>query len=307
MDVFSLQCFLMLKDQLNFTRAANAMNVSQPTLSRIIAGLEKDVGVLLFNRCKQGITVTAAGHEFASCAEKIVQGCEQAVRRTRAAAAGHIGTLSVSYLPAMGVLVSPAIRRMKREHPEIILTVTPQGREDIVSALNDGKLDLGIVMDYRLDQLVNCHKEQFYQDNYYVALHCDHPLAKMETVRLHDLADDTCLLYKAPDAFRARNTADNGAVAKQFEAAAKIPLYNAKCVDDLLGLLTLLDCQEGIAILPIHLRPICPSSIKFISLSLDAPYQGIVFHGMSCWSRSNSNPALDKFLDILRTPAVFQS
>lgn len=307
MDIFSLQCFLMLKDQLNFTRAANAMNVSQPTLSRIIAGLEKDVGVLLFNRCKQGITVTAAGYEFASCAENIVQGCEQAVRRTRAAAAGHIGTLSVSYLPAMGVLVSPAIRRMKREHPEIILTVTPQSREDIVSTLNDGNLDLGIVMDYRLDQLVNCRKELFYQDVYYVALHCGHPLAQIEELRLHDLANDTCLLYKAPDAFRARSTADNGAVAKEFETAAKISLCNTKCVDDLLGLLTLLDCQEGIAILPTHLRSICPSSIKFIPLVLDASYQEVVFRGMSCWSLSNSNPALDKFLNILQDSATAQS
>ena len=302
MDNFSLQCFLLLKEQLNFTRTAKAMGISQPTLSRIIAGLEQETGVPLFKRSKHGICLTMAGQEFAACAREIVREYESAFSRARSAGAGRAGALTVQFLPAMNTLVAPAVRKMNREHPGIILTVAPQTQERIVLSLREGSLDAGLIMDSGSALPGGCQKEQFYQDRYCVALHCDHPLAAREFLRLSELTDERWLFYRRkPDNMRGPpgGDSDHPIIADQFESFSNFPLRGIRRIDDLLGLLSQLDCQEGVAILPLHLEPMCPPSIRFVPLLPDSGEQEVSFSGIACWREDNDNPALPLFRKIL--------
>lgn len=302
MDNFSLQCFLLLKEQLNFTKTAKAMGISQPTLSRIIAGLEQETGVPLFMRSKHGICLTMAGQEFAVCAHEIVREYESAFSRARSAGAGRAGALTVQFFPAMNVLIAPAVRKMNQEHPEIILTVAPQTQERIVRGLQEGSLDVGLIMESRSALPSDCRKEQFYQDRCYVALHCDHPLAAREFLRFSDLAEEQWLFYRRqPGNMHGPGSGgpDLASIADQFEGITSFPLRAIRRIDDLLGLLTQLDCQEGIAILPLHLKPMCPPSIRFVPLLPDDSGQEVSFSGIACWREDNDNPALPLFRKIL--------
>ena len=64
MNFFQLECFITLATLLNFTKAANAMFISQPTFSRHILSLEKELGVKLFHRDKRTVKLTKAGEVF---------------------------------------------------------------------------------------------------------------------------------------------------------------------------------------------------------------------------------------------------
>ena len=72
MDDFTLQCYISLCYHMNFTSAAQAMYVSQPTMTRLIAGLESEVGYKLIKRGTTGLTITPAGQEFLKGAKTIL-------------------------------------------------------------------------------------------------------------------------------------------------------------------------------------------------------------------------------------------
>jgi len=299
-DSFSLQCFLMLAEQLNFTKAASAMNVSQPTLSRIIANLENEVGATLFNRGKHGISLTGAGQELTVYADSIVRSCEYAVRRARAVENGQGGKLSIGFLPAMCMDFLPVVvQRMKQEYPEVELVLEPHTQDEMIFEMNEGNLDLILMMDSKMDRLINCERRQFYQDEYCVALHREHPLANKEFVEMADLAKERCLFYKRWRDFGGKRSLEAGPLAAQFEEASNIALTNTRTVNDLFGLLTLLECKEGVGLLPTHLkRPGFPD-IKFVKIRLDQIDKGFIFRGFMCWRRTNLNPAIETIGNIL--------
>ena len=308
MDSFSLQCFLMLAEQLNFTKAASAMNVSQPTLSRIIANLENEVGVMLFNRGKHGITLTGAGQELSVYADNIVRSCEYAVRRARAVENGLGGKLSIGFLPAMCMDFLPVVvQRMKAEFPEVELILEPHTQDEMIFEMNEGNLDLVLMMETKMDRLINCERQQFYQDEYCVALHKDHPLAAKDFIEMEDLAGEHCLFYKRWRDFSGKRNLEAGPLAAQFEEASNIALTDTRTVNDLFGLLTLLECKEGVGLLPTHLkRPGFPD-IKFVKIRLEEKDKDFFFRGYMCWRRTNANPALDVIRKMLLEAGGFFS
>lgn len=306
MDSFSLQCFLMLADKLNFTRVAYSMNVSQPTLSRIIANLEREVGATLFNRSKQAITLTTAGQQLVFYAESIIQEWETAIRRTQLADKEGGSRLRIGFLPAMCMELLPTVvQRVKNEHAEIELVLEPHSVDKLIAEFNDGNLDLILMMNWKTEWLNNCMVEQFYRDNYCVALHKDHPLANREFIQMEEIVDELCLFYKTLGDFRTHKAAEPGVLALQFEMAYKTPLHSTKTVGDLLGLMTLLECREGIGILPSHLKRFGFSNIKFIPILSNDGDGDFTFRGMTCWRQDNCDPAVDEVRRILREVGSF--
>lgn len=96
MDLDWLKDFMALAEQGNFSRAADARNVTQPAFSRRIRALEDWVGAPLFERGAQGATLTAAGDHFRPLAEDIVRALDRARRHTKAAGERETMTLSIA-------------------------------------------------------------------------------------------------------------------------------------------------------------------------------------------------------------------
>ncbi len=300
MDQFSLKCFLMLAEQLNFTKAASAMNVSQPTLSRIIAALEHEVGTPLFNRSKQAITITAAGREFALYAENIVRSYDYAVRRARIVAENSSVRLRLGFLPPMCTGIMPIVaKRMREEHPEIELVLEPHNQTHLISEINEGNLDLALIMHWRTESLIQCEVEQFFQDDYYVAMDPDHPLAQQDSLRLEDIAGERCLFYKALADFRTYSASDPGPLLLQMDMDRKAHLEETDVVNDIIGLMTLLTCNEGVGILPNHVKRFALPGLKFVRLEKEND-SGIPFRGLMCWRRGNDSPHLEILRQVVR-------
>lgn len=97
MDFRQIKCFLSVANLLNFTNAARECFISQQSLSQQISMMENELGFSLFTRNNRAVSLTSAGLVFLEEAKHISALYDKGVERSRAAAAGTLGSLSVGY------------------------------------------------------------------------------------------------------------------------------------------------------------------------------------------------------------------
>ncbi|MFG1671510.1 LysR family transcriptional regulator [Streptomyces sp. Y7] len=149
MDVHvrDLRYFVAVAEELHFTRAAERLYVSQPALSKQVRALERQLGVELFRRDPQGVTLTAAGAALLPHARRVLDAWSEGSAALEAARAAARGTLVVgmSTSPGRGGLL-PAIRsRFTATHPDIVLRLRQVSWEDPTAGLADGDADIAFV------------------------------------------------------------------------------------------------------------------------------------------------------------------
>lgn len=140
-----LQCFLVLSDTLNYGKAARALFLSQPTLTFQIKSLEESLGVRLFDRSRQHVSLTDAGFAFRNYANNILA--------TAHAAREHLTHLSsrLSLKVACGpvgqfVLLPSVIRALAQTYPEFHLEILELTTEEQIQHLPEGKIDALLVV-----------------------------------------------------------------------------------------------------------------------------------------------------------------
>src|SRR6201997_2807854 len=106
--------FTVVAEHRHFGRAATELRVAQPSLSRQIRRLEQQLGARLLDRTPQGTRLTDAGEVFLPRAKALTRAAAQAVAQARAAA--QPSRLVIGY--TTGMIVTPAVRELRREHPD---------------------------------------------------------------------------------------------------------------------------------------------------------------------------------------------
>src|ERR1700753_2614575 len=114
LDLRLVGYFVAVAEQRHFGRAATALRITQPSLSRQIRRLEQQVGARLLDRTPQGTRLTEAGEVFLPRAKTLLRSATQATAQARAAA--QPSRLAIGY--TMGIIAPPAVREMRREHPD---------------------------------------------------------------------------------------------------------------------------------------------------------------------------------------------
>ena len=117
MELRHLKYFLVLAEELNFSRAAVRLHISQPPLSRQIQQLEDELGAQLFQRTGKGVELTQAGHSLVAEAANILSLVGQAKERARMAGDGHVGRIDVGIFGSAILDVIPrALQVMRIAH-----------------------------------------------------------------------------------------------------------------------------------------------------------------------------------------------
>lgn len=192
--VRDLRYFLAVAEQLNFTRAAEALFISQPALSKQIRALERQLGVDLFERDHQNVALTAPGQVLLEHARTVVGAWAEAWRAVTDAAAEERTTLTVgmSTSPGRGGLL-PAVRsRFAAAYPHASIRLRHAGWEDPSAGLADGTSDVAFVWLPLPDQ------ERYAwtliaEEPRLVAFADDHPLAARTEVDFAELLDEPFL------------------------------------------------------------------------------------------------------------------
>jgi DNA-binding transcriptional LysR family regulator len=206
-DVRLLEPFVVMAEELHFTRAAERLHIAQPALSQQIARLERQVGSRLFTRPPVAIALTPAGEALLRRARPALTDLHGAVDEARDIAAGRAGTLTIGHTSGLSWRVVPALTAAFRSaQPRITLRMRHAQVEDQLPELRARTLDLGLFnvsprlkvdVDVDLDILVAAPR--------YIAKPPGHARAAQASVTMEELAEEPWI---APpgyygDAFRA--------------------------------------------------------------------------------------------------------
>lgn len=193
LDLRKLRYFTVLAEHLNYGRAAEALHIAQPVLSRQIRALENELGVQLFLRDRRKVELTAAGVQLLADATPLLSGATALQRRVNIAARGK-DTFTVGFMP--GLIVTSAVRALEASHPGLAVEVVRTGWDDQVEIVRDGRADVSYVrqpVGTRGLRVVDLSAERRV-----VVLPRSHRLAGSDSVGIGDLAEEH--LLQDPDA-----------------------------------------------------------------------------------------------------------
>lgn len=199
MDMRRLRYFLTVAHERSFSRAAAALNMTQPPLSMAVAELEREIGATLLVRTPRGVVPTQAGEFLIAEGTRVVDRLDEVaadIRKIHAGAAGRVGIASV---PVTTWVVLPrALQRFLEHAPNVDVSVDDLPPVQVIESVLQERVDVGVIASADATQLENT-----YSDRAHVR-HCgDLELAvglppryrdAPERVSLADLNDETWLV-----------------------------------------------------------------------------------------------------------------
>ncbi|ARP86551.1 LysR family transcriptional regulator [Bordetella genomosp. 9] len=189
MDMKQLRYFVMVAEELSFSRAAERLHISQPPLSQHIKLLEEELGTRLFNRTRREVTLTDAGAVFLRESRLILNQMRTAVGATMRAAQSDAGTLRLGVATSALFHVLPVLMSMvKASFPNVEVSVRDMQSQDQVSAVSHGLLDIGLV--HRQPDRDKLMHAPLFREHYMAVLPEGHRLAGLPDFQLAALADE---------------------------------------------------------------------------------------------------------------------
>jgi DNA-binding transcriptional LysR family regulator len=186
--------FRELARQLHFRKAAGALAIAQPALSRALAQLEVALGADLLNRTRRGAELTPAGRLLLERLEPILRSLAAVPGELQAFTDGEIGQVRVAFTGLAMATVLPAIlREFHRRHPGIRLELNESPTSAQLGALQAGEIACGFFHPDAPTPGLRTHL--LLQERNGVLLPASHPLARQEKLRLRDLAATPFVLF----------------------------------------------------------------------------------------------------------------
>lgn len=197
-----LEYVVAVADTLNFRRAAERCNVSQPSLSAQLAQLEEAIGVQLFERDRRRVLVTHHGSEVIERARVVLRSAGDLEISARTAADPFAGTLRIGVIPTISPYLLPRIAPvLRREYPRLQLLWSEEKTATLAQRLESAALDAMLVA--REAALGDVETEVIAEDRFLLAAARTHPLGRSSRpVRSADLRGQNVLLLEDGHCFR---------------------------------------------------------------------------------------------------------
>ena len=197
-DLWQLRYFVAVAEHLHFGRAAAALHISQPPLSRAIRALEERLGVRLFARSRRRVELTPEGARLVGEARRMLGQLERTVQEMRGMARGEEGRLRIGFVSLADYGVLPGLlKAYKAARPGVALALREMLSPDQAAALAAGELDFGLLLPpvsgVELEHLV------VQSERFVAALPARHRLARdvgrnAGPIALRELADEAFVM-----------------------------------------------------------------------------------------------------------------
>jgi DNA-binding transcriptional LysR family regulator len=175
-EIWQLRYFIAVADRLHFGRAAAALHISQPPLSRAIRALEASLGIALFTRTRRRVELTPEGARLLEEARRTLAQLERAVLELRAMACGEQGRLRIGFVSLADFGVLPGLlKAYKSARPGVTLALREMLSPEQSAALAAGDLDFGLLLPPVPDALEHVVVQR---ERFVAALPAQHRLAK---------------------------------------------------------------------------------------------------------------------------------
>ncbi|HVA93236.1 MAG TPA: LysR family transcriptional regulator [Chloroflexota bacterium] len=188
---------------LSFTRAAEALDYAQSSVSSQIQELEAELGSPLFERLGKRITLSDAGQRLLPYAERMLQMADEA-RAAVPSSEEPSGALTIGTPESLCIhRLPPVLSAFRARHPRVQLVFRPAFGFDLRRALNEGRVDLGFFYDYPQGQ-PDLVTESLVAEPLVLLAHPDHPLAARTRVDTYMLHGESMLLTETGCVYRER-------------------------------------------------------------------------------------------------------
>ena len=188
-DLKQMKAFVSVAEHLHFKRAADVLFITQPALSRLIKGLEEELGAQLFQRTTRQVALTEAGRLFLQECNQVFLHIERGVDLARSAAAGDIGHLTVAYNDfAINGALPAILERFKELHPEVTVELLYMPSHEQYKAINDLLIDVGFLLGPV--SVPGIESLPVAEEKMVVIVPARHPLAGHKSIQVEQLKDE---------------------------------------------------------------------------------------------------------------------
>jgi len=194
MDLRRLIYFIAVAEELHFGRAASRLAIAQPPLSRQIAQLEADLGVMLIDRSRSQIRLTQAGGVLLERARDVIERLDRAEREIKRIGEGFSGHLRVAFVGSATYGALPSvIKAFRSAYPDVELALSAMNNAELKRAVIQREIDIAIARPSLDDEELK--SERLLHEPLILALPDTSALLQDRPIRLSSLRDETFILY----------------------------------------------------------------------------------------------------------------
>lgn len=183
-----LSCFKEVATQRSFSRAAQALSMSQPALSSAIRELELLLGITLFDRSTHHVRLTSAGEAVRPQVEWMINNFVQGVEDLQQLLKYQADTIRIACIPSTTHLLAPWLAEWQRTHPMVDLKLQDMRNDDLLTAVANGGADIGLGLEFTVPPSVETRFVT--EDEVMAVLPASHRLAKQSVLKWTDLSDE---------------------------------------------------------------------------------------------------------------------
>lgn len=290
MELRQLRYFLALSRTMNFTRAAEEVNIAQPPFSRQISNLEDELGVRLIDRDSRPMRLTSSGEFYRERAQEIITRIDRLKHDTIRFGRGGRQILRIGFeVYALYSHLPPVIKHLRELNPHLDIDLKVMSSADQMLGIRNGEIDVGLSGELAQDDTIE--QVLIRRDTFVVALPVGHPLARDNAtpLRLADLAGETLIRYHDSAAGRRADP-----VVRLMERANFTPLRET-ALGDVQAALGLVAAEAGVCVVPATVRRMRGDDVVYVPLGEPGAFNDIYLASVKGWN----SPILRQTLDEL--------
>ncbi|AXD75030.1 LysR family transcriptional regulator [Salmonella enterica subsp. enterica serovar Telelkebir] len=295
-ELSQLRFFLAVATELNFSRAAKRLNMTQPPLSRQIQLLEHQLGVELFDRTTRSVVLTAAGRRFFIEAQDLLQRAHVAMLNAQKMSQGNIGSVNISFVAsAVYAFLPMVVARGKERYPHIDISLKEMTTGEQFEALRLRQSDIGLVR--APSALTGVSSEILVSEPFVLAVPRQHELATLSDITIAHLDKQSFIMY-ALSAWQPFYELLTG----MFRSNNIQPDY-VQYIGSTLTILSLVNAGMGMAFVPESAARILFDNIVYRHITLPAGIESLLY---LAWRDDNDNPAFKVMLELIKFSMVLK-
>lgn len=194
MDILELQAFIAVARHCSFSKAGEQLGLTQPAVSKRVARLEASLETKLFDRVARKISLTEAGEQLLPRAEELLNQAKEMQRYASTLKQEISGKLSIAISHHIALYrMPPILKQYKEMYPQVKLDIRFEDSEQAFRSVERGDIEFAVIT-LPSELPTNLIAEQIWQDRLYFVCAKDHPLARLDSFTLQNLADYPCVL-----------------------------------------------------------------------------------------------------------------
>lgn len=292
MDLSKLRAFVVVAEELNFRRSAEILGMSQPPLTRLIAGLEAELSSKLFDRNTRQVSLTGAGVHLLKEAREILAKAEQVEHEIRSISKLQTGKLAIGFSATAFLANLPrTLNEFRTRFPQVRLDLQQESPERLRKGLGQGVFDVCFLEGAAMDERFAMHVVR--DERLGVLLPKGHAYSKRKQIEFEELESETIIMHPRKDHGQFVDT-----IQKHFKRSGIKPRIYVKNEREHCPILVAIG--KGVSLTISNVQHYAATETCFV------PIRKFYLPVSAFWRPEDTNPSLKCFLSFVMESAALR-